>query len=648
MKTLAMASLWLSVAVSALIGEAAESGPVPRIEFEDPVAWQREAAARWRKLLGFTREPGPAPRARTVREEDAGDHLRRRLEIELEDGDWTPSCLLLPRGADPKKRVPGILVLHQTSDDGVEETVGAIPRERHLSIGLDLVRAGYAVLAPRNFIWGYRGKAWNEACAELARVRPGMTGMAKMTSDAMRAADYLAALPEVDPDRLGAAGFSLGGKEVLYAAAFDPRIRAAVSMEGGVAISFSNWDAPWYLGEKAKALAPGVDHHEIVALACPRAFLLVGGESADGEKSRPYIEAARPVYDAFRVSDRLALSNHRKGHAIPPEAVEAMVKWFERHLRKPEARAQPFFLHPDEEDALVTRWAKDHPDLIEVHSVDSFAGRKVWLIALGSGSTRRERPAYLFAVPHAHEPAGSAAIFEAIGDLLGRRETLEKVTLLFVPDANPVGRARAPVRAWDGTYRDNRGFLDIAFGTDAGTLARSTREASWKLSERKPATIGIVYEPISADEWVEPNRDPRSSYFRLAAIARSTYKVTRWLDLHQTEFENSNVSAQVLLPILQAELPEAIRAENEAWALAVEEAWKAADLGEIRPPAALGYTGKQRELLVASMGEIQRAMPQITTEIRNNHPLTPPAKQRALQSVAIFETIRRAVASAGR
>ncbi|MBN1418433.1 MAG: dienelactone hydrolase family protein [Planctomycetes bacterium] len=651
----------ISTALLSVVLQASPGGgaPPPRIAFDDPVAWQREASARWRKLLGLAAEPGPAPRARLVREEDAGDHARRWLEIELEDGDWTPACLLLPRGADPKARVPGILALHATSDFGVEETVGARPRDPHRAIGTDLVRAGYAVLAPRNFIWGYRGKMWKEACAELERVRPGTTGMAKMTSDAIRAMDFLASLPQVDADRLGAAGFSLGGKEVLYAAAFDPRVRAAVSMEGGVAVSFSNWDAPWYLGEKAKALPPGVDHHEIVALACPRAFLLVGGGSADGDRSRPFIDAARPVYEAFRVPERLAIAIHREGHDIPPEAIEAMVTWFERHLRHPVARTEPAFLHPDEEDALIARWAKAHPDLVEVDSIESFAGRKVWLIALGSGSARRERPAILFAVPHAHEPAGSAACFDTIAGVLegeglygrpfplDRRRVLETVTLVFIPDANPAGRARAPVRAWDGTYRENRGFLDIAFGTDAGTLARSPRQASWKLSEREPATIGIVYEPVSADELVEPNRDPRSSYFRLAALARSTYDVARWLDLHQTEFERSNTSAQVLLPILQAELPDPIREENEAWARAIHEAWQAADLGEIRPPVALGYKGAQRDLLVASMGAIQRAMPQITTEIRNNHPGTPPARQRALQAVAIVQTIRRQMEAVG-
>ena len=46
--------------------------------------------------------------------------------------------------------------------------------------------------------------------------------------DGFVAVDILAAHPEVDVERLGAVGHSLGAKEVLYQAAFDERIKVAV------------------------------------------------------------------------------------------------------------------------------------------------------------------------------------------------------------------------------------------------------------------------------------------------------------------------------------------------------------------------------------------------------------------------------------
>src|SRR5207237_6527129 len=122
-----------------------------------------------------------------------------------------------------------------------------------------------------------------------------------------RGTDLLLSRPEVDPARICSIGHSLGAKEVLYHAAFDDRIRAAVSCEGGIGLSFSNWDADWYLGRQIHAPGFRHDHQELLALIAPRAFLLVGGGSADGPQSWPYVEAALPVWRLFGAEERLGL-----------------------------------------------------------------------------------------------------------------------------------------------------------------------------------------------------------------------------------------------------------------------------------------------------------------------------------------------------
>jgi pimeloyl-ACP methyl ester carboxylesterase len=157
--------------------------------------------------------------------------------------------------------------------------------------------------------------------------------MAKMLHDATRAVDLLAARPEVDPRRLGAIGHSLGAKEALYLAALDPRVRAAVSSEGGIGISFSNWDAPWYLGDRVRQSGFPLDHAQVLALAAPRAFLLIGGDSADGLASWPYIEAALPVWALLRAPDAIGLIDHHQGHAYPPEARSRAEEWLDWFLR---------------------------------------------------------------------------------------------------------------------------------------------------------------------------------------------------------------------------------------------------------------------------------------------------------------------------
>src|SRR6185437_3644635 len=105
--------------------------------------------------------------------------------------------------------------------------------------GVQLVMRGYIVWCPRNYI-NTEGTNWaGNARIVLAR-HPGWTGMTRMTWDAIRAADFLESLPNVDAKLIGCLGHSLGAKEVLYAMAFDPRYKAGVFSEGGIGLHFSN------------------------------------------------------------------------------------------------------------------------------------------------------------------------------------------------------------------------------------------------------------------------------------------------------------------------------------------------------------------------------------------------------------------------
>jgi hypothetical protein len=69
------------------------------------------------------------------------------------------------------------------------------------------------------------------------------------------------------------------------------------------------------------------EHHEVLALAAPRAFLLIGGDSADGDRSWPFIEAAMPIYRLYGGTPRLGLYNHKQGHSVPPESERRIYEW---------------------------------------------------------------------------------------------------------------------------------------------------------------------------------------------------------------------------------------------------------------------------------------------------------------------------------
>jgi dienelactone hydrolase len=297
-------------------------------------AWQarrRELRQWWLDFLGpLPAERTAAPKL-TVIEEDRPDGVVRQLvRYEVEPGLETEAYLLRP--AKQEGKAPGIAVFHSTVNYSIRQPAGLEgPPEKFF--GLTYAKQGCVCFCPRNFLWPttVRITAQNEAQKFLERA-PSSKGMAKMLHDALVAVDILAALPEVDAARLGCVGHSLGAKETLYLPAFDERVKVTVSSEGGVGTRFSNWDAPWYLGPSIKEPAFTHEHHELLALAAPRPCLLVGGNSADGDRGWPFIAAALPVYELYGKPARLGQFNHGKGHAVPPEAEQRIEQWLMTYL----------------------------------------------------------------------------------------------------------------------------------------------------------------------------------------------------------------------------------------------------------------------------------------------------------------------------
>ena len=292
-----------------------------------------ELLAWWTKFLGkppAERNPAKPPALKVLEEDKIDSVIRQRVEYEVEPGLKTEAYLCRPEKITAK--APGVVCFHSTVDHSIRQPAGLGP-DPQKAFGLKFAKQGRIVFSPRNFLWPTNDKiqAKEETAKYLARV-PNSLGMAKMLYDSFIAVDILAQLPDVDAQRLGAVGHSLGAKEVLYLAAFDERIRATVSSEGGIGIRFSNWNAPWYLGPGIDE--PGFTHeqHELLALCAPRPFLLIGGESADGDRGWPFIAAALPVYRLYDPRAIVGQWNHRQGHAVPPLAEERIEEWFATYL----------------------------------------------------------------------------------------------------------------------------------------------------------------------------------------------------------------------------------------------------------------------------------------------------------------------------
>jgi hypothetical protein len=331
---------------------------------DNPRQWKkrrREILAHWTRVLGKLGPDrrdrqwfGDIRRAREIGREDRGEYTRIHLELPIEKDFYQPHLLLLPKRRDGR-RLPAVVCWSSSTPDWQK------PEEWW---GEWLASRGYVVLTSWSFIRNYRdGTAARTGAAEKLYERFGRwMPMAKMVHDARRQARYLRSLPEVDKNRLGFIGFSLGAKAAVYVAGFAPEYRTVVALDPHIAINGgTNWFDPWYLdwtrrwpdiatpdGTVLSLLNPDPertgfehDHHEVMALAAPKAFLLIGGsqtEDAGGDsddlQSWGYVNRAKEVYSLLGIPERIEYVSTGDGHAANgPEIDRAWQGWFERWLK---------------------------------------------------------------------------------------------------------------------------------------------------------------------------------------------------------------------------------------------------------------------------------------------------------------------------
>lgn len=287
----------------------------------------------WLEFLGPMPLERPHVKLDVLRQDDTPQFTRQLVRYECEPAIWVEAYLLTPRRSRAE-RLPGLVVLHSTSLNTIEQAAGLADAPSH-HLGPVLCEAGFVAFCPRCFLW-QDVETYDEAVREFRERHPRTLGMHKMLYDAMRAVDVLQSLPQVDPQRIGAVGHSLGAKEALYLAAFDERVNAAVASEGGIGLRSTNWNAPWYLGSAIENTDFSLNHHQLLALIAPRPFLVIAGESgpaaADGKRSWPLVAAAQPAYRFYEQPVRMGIYNHGQGHTLNPEIHKRMVEWLQAYV----------------------------------------------------------------------------------------------------------------------------------------------------------------------------------------------------------------------------------------------------------------------------------------------------------------------------
>jgi hypothetical protein len=181
--------------------------------------------------------------------------------------------------------------------------------------------------------------------------------MGLQTWNSIRALDFLAGLPDVDPSCLAVTGESGGGTQTFMLCALDPRpvaafpaVMVSTGMQGGCTC------------ENTPLLRLGTGNVEIAALFAPKPLGLTAADDWTRELPTKGFPELRQLYATLEAPDRVqltALLQYRHNYNYPSRA--AMYAWFNRHLRLglPEPIVEPDYRRLTREELSV--WDQAHP-----------------------------------------------------------------------------------------------------------------------------------------------------------------------------------------------------------------------------------------------------------------------------------------------
>jgi dienelactone hydrolase len=310
-----------------------------------------ESIADWEKrrrhiLTNMQAVMGPLPDlskkspldVKQAEEVKVGDLIRRKITYATESDDRVAAYLFLPPQSANEKR-PAILCLHQTVSIGKREPAG-LGGNPNLHYALHLAQRGYVTLAPDYPSFG-------EHPHDFDPKHGYASGTMKAIWDNIRAVDLLQSLPEVDAERIGCIGHSLGGHNTMFTAVFDPRIKVMVSNCGFTRFhkyyegKLAGWTSPRYMPLIASRYENNpdkvpFDFTEIVAAFAPRPFLAsapVRDDNFEVSGVRDVIAAAKPIYELYGKPDNLQANYPDSAHDFPEDARDVAYRFFDKHLK---------------------------------------------------------------------------------------------------------------------------------------------------------------------------------------------------------------------------------------------------------------------------------------------------------------------------
>jgi dienelactone hydrolase len=317
-------------------------------------AWEtqrQEVRAQLWKLLGRLLARPAVPKVETLWSKDHGDYVVEKFQFDNEAGSLVSGYVFRP--AHVTGRQPGILYCHWHAgeyDLGKEELFEA--KHTPEAPGPAYAKRGYVVVAIDAPGFGerngqgpdgpaeknYRG----EETASKFQLWVGRSFWGMLLRDDLMALDYLASRTDVDSDRLGVTGMSMGATRTWWLMALDERLKTGVAI--ACMTRYENLIRHGSIFEHSIGyFVPGMLNHfdseAVIALIAPRPVLFQTGDQDQGSPVDGIHEIETTVRSAYRLygnEDHFqSLVYPGLGHVYTPEMWARTFAWWDAHLTPP-------------------------------------------------------------------------------------------------------------------------------------------------------------------------------------------------------------------------------------------------------------------------------------------------------------------------
>lgn len=346
----------------------------------DVETWREQGRAKMTELLAY--HPAPAPLDAQVLETRQQDgYVRHKVRYQVSAGHWTEAYLLIPDGLSGP--APAVMALHCHSGYYYfgKEKVVAVEHPPQVLQGLidqtyggrtfgdALARRGFVVLAPDAFYFGSQrldpemlpphfmpdlkkhapeSDAYIRAFHMYAGAHETLTAKTIFTAGTTwpgilfqgdRASlDYLLTRPEVDPERVGCMGLSIGGFRAAHLFALDPRIKTAVA--AGWMTTYRALLCNYLRNHTWMIYVPGqhawLDLPDAATLNAPQPLMVINCIkdnlfTMDGMNAAEAKIAA--VYARMGAPERFQCNYYDEPHSLKIPAQDDAIAWLERWLK---------------------------------------------------------------------------------------------------------------------------------------------------------------------------------------------------------------------------------------------------------------------------------------------------------------------------